>query len=213
MGKSRTLIIGSTFVVLGSMCYYISFFSPYWLVSEERSDNPFQRIGLWEACLKNFVDPKDYVSKLYNGCWWIFWPEYIEIRYWLNPSWFVALQVLASFNFVILTIGMLIVTGLACHCCSRDNDTNILRGLCFVFISFLLSTIEAILFGLGSIDRTWMPKIDFNTLAWGYWLHVIGGFCTFISAVALFCNWFSRRYEELDDKDGSGSGSGHSGSY
>ena len=84
MGKS-TLVIGTIFVVLGFLCNFIAFVSPYWLVSEERANNPFQRIGLWEACLKDFVDPKDYVSKLYNGCWWIFWPEYIEIRYWLNP--------------------------------------------------------------------------------------------------------------------------------
>ena len=86
MAKSPTLIIGTLFVVLGTVLNFIAFVSPYWLISDPRANNPFQRIGLWEACLKDFVDPKDYVSKLYNGCWWIFWPEFNEIRYWLNPG-------------------------------------------------------------------------------------------------------------------------------
>jgi len=64
----------------------------------------------------------------------------------------------------------------------------------------LFSGIEAILFGLGSIDRTWMPKADFNVLSWGYWLHVLGGFFAFISVVALFCNWYNSD-DRLDEKD------------
>ena len=66
------------------------------------------------------------------------------------------------------------------------------------------------MFGLGSLDRTWMPLVDFNILSWGYWLHVIGGFFAFISSVALFCNWLERRYEDENDKVDSGSKSGNS---
>jgi len=212
MAQSPTLMIGTIFVVLGAILNFIAFVSPYWLISDPRATNPFQRIGLWEACLKDFVDPKDYVSKLYNGCWWIFWPEFNEIRYWLNPGWFVVLQVIAALNFVTLIGGTMMVTGIMCHCCTQDSSSNLLKGFCAVFLSFLMSAIEAILFGLGSIDRTWMPKVDFNILSWGYWLHVLGGFFTFISSVALFCNWYHRRYDEMDSKDGSPSGS-HSGSY
>lgn len=83
---SPTTIIATVFAVLAAILNFISFVSPYWLESDERANNQFQRIGLWEACLKDYRDPKDYVSKLYNGCWWIFWPEYAEIRYWLNPG-------------------------------------------------------------------------------------------------------------------------------
>ncbi|KAF6021006.1 pck [Bugula neritina] len=211
MGKSPTLIIGTIFIVLATILNFIAFVSPYWLVSDPRANNPFKRIGLWEACLEGFVDPKDYVSKLYDGCWWIFWPEFIEIRYWLNPPWFTALQVLAVFNFLIIVFGMMTVTGIMCHCCSSDSNRTVFRAFVLVFVSFIFSTIEAILFGMGSIDRTWMPKADFNILSWGYWLHVLGGFFTFISAVALFCNWFRRRFDE-SEKD-STSGQSHSGSY
>lgn len=82
---TTTRRIGLAFAILAAILNFISFVSPYWMVSDPRANNQFQRIGLWEACLKDYVDPKDYVSKLYNGCWWIFWPEYAEIRYWLNP--------------------------------------------------------------------------------------------------------------------------------
>lgn len=70
-----------------------------------------------------------------------------------------------------------------------------------LFFVVIFTAIDAILFGLGSIDRTWMPKADFNHLSWGYWMHVIGGFFAFISFVGLLSKYINDRDEDQYEKD------------
>lgn len=65
--------------------YVISFVSPFWIISIEKENFGFVRLGLWEVCFNNFIFADDYISKAYDGCWYVFRQEFKYIRYWINP--------------------------------------------------------------------------------------------------------------------------------
>lgn len=89
VGRGRHLhasfVIAVTTAFIATICYIIGFVSPYWIEAKRGSNEGFQRLGLWEVCFHNFIFPEDYVSKAYEGCWYIYYPEYKYIRFWLNP--------------------------------------------------------------------------------------------------------------------------------
>lgn len=71
--------------LLENLFYLIGFVSPCWIVSIKNENAGFVRLGLWEVCFDNFIFSHDYISKAYNGCWYIFRQEFKYIRYWINP--------------------------------------------------------------------------------------------------------------------------------
>jgi len=73
------------FAIAAFLFNAIAFVTPYWIVAKPDFPSQFVRLGLWEACFDNYIHPEDYVSKMYKGCWYVYWPEYDYIRDWLNP--------------------------------------------------------------------------------------------------------------------------------
>ena len=62
------------------------FASPYWIESQSFRETGFERMGLWEACFKNYVFPGDYLGQRHNGCFWIFHITYRNVWRTLNPG-------------------------------------------------------------------------------------------------------------------------------
>ena len=81
------LIAGHVFSGVALIFLAIGFSTPNWLELEANyiTNSGFEKLGLWEVCLKNFAYYKDYTGKIYNGCWWIFSYEYRPIWEYLNP--------------------------------------------------------------------------------------------------------------------------------
>lgn len=84
---SLLLIIGLSFSGAALLFLVIGFSTPHWLELDTKfiTNSGFEKIGLWEACFKNFAFYRDYTGKLYNGCWWIFSYEYRPIWSFINP--------------------------------------------------------------------------------------------------------------------------------
>lgn len=70
---------------LANLFNFISFVSSHWIVSINQENFGFVRLGLWEVCFDNFIFAGDYISKAYDGCWYVFRQEFKYIRFWINP--------------------------------------------------------------------------------------------------------------------------------
>ena len=64
----------------------MSFASPYWLVSWEDTQSPFQNMGLWEFCFYRFRHPDYQFDHLFHGCHPLYGDEYRLIREKLLPG-------------------------------------------------------------------------------------------------------------------------------
>lgn len=85
------LIVG--FVLSGSALLFllIGFSTPNWLELDTNyiTQSGFEKLGLWEACFKNFAHYRDVTIKKFNGCWGIFSEEYRPIWDYINPRKFI----------------------------------------------------------------------------------------------------------------------------
>lgn len=79
----NTAVFLSIFTVVTCL---LSFVLPHWLLAWPQKQSTFIRIGLWEACMTAFTDPKMQEYKYWSGCWWIFHSELDLVRDMLNPS-------------------------------------------------------------------------------------------------------------------------------
>ncbi len=74
--------------VFATLFNVIGFISPFWIVARDGDNAGFIRLGLWEVCFNHFIFAEDYISKAYDGCWYIYRQEFKYIRFWLNPRTF-----------------------------------------------------------------------------------------------------------------------------
>ncbi|KAL5103775.1 hypothetical protein TcWFU_008994 [Taenia crassiceps] len=160
------------------------FVSPYWIVSINRENFGFVRLGLWEVCFDNFIFAGDYISKAYNGCWYVFRQEFKYIRFWINPPWFIFIQVTSVVN-IVFSLGSLLLilqnaAGIETKFCKLSNTPIIF--LQSVVVACL--TVITIMMGLVSKDRMWLPFSDRNTVGWGLGFAATGGILTLLS---IFC--------------------------
>ena len=80
-----SFILAILLTIFANIFNIIGFVSPFWIVSIRNENFGFIRLGLWEVCFVNFVFSGDYISKAYNGCWYVFRQEFKYIRFWINP--------------------------------------------------------------------------------------------------------------------------------
>ncbi|KFM76945.1 hypothetical protein X975_00950, partial [Stegodyphus mimosarum] len=169
------MLLASATLGLSAVCIIISFTTPYWLVSDGLApEEKFQRLGLWEACFKRFVDIYYRYDREFQGCKWIFDEDYNVIHDFLSPPFFVAVQVLFTLGLVCLILACLVLMVFT-MCLISDKDVLILKLLAsLVFISGIFSTTAVITFGALGDERNWMPDPDHNYLSWSFGLAVIG---------------------------------------
>ena len=83
-----SFMLAIVLTIFANLFNVISFVSPYWIISIKPENFGFIRLGLWEVCFDNFIFPADYISKAYDGCWYLFRQEFKYIRFWINPRMF-----------------------------------------------------------------------------------------------------------------------------
>lgn len=186
MGNKNTLF-GFIFTFVALIFLIIAFSSPYWLESYANVHSDFVRLGLWEACFDGYVHPQDYNSKVYRGCWWIFSPEYRPIWEWLDPPWFIGCQVLVVLLLLTQIGNTFIVTMNHLRCCSPGQAfaLNMLTGI-LSMVNCTLTSLIALVFGVKSEDRIWMPRPDQNYLSWSYGVFVLSAFSCLFAGLFLF---------------------------
>ncbi|KAM7539425.1 hypothetical protein Aperf_G00000058668 [Anoplocephala perfoliata] len=195
-----SFLLAILLTIIANIFYVISFVCPFWIVSIGKENFGFVRLGLWEVCFDNFIFAEDYISKAYDGCWYVFRQEFKYIRYWINPPWFLFVQVI-SIVCIICSLGSLLLilqnaAGIETMYCRLSN----------VPIIFLQSIVVAclipitIIMGLMSKDRMWLPFSDRNTAGWGLGFASTAGILTCISIICLFVDQMAHYSEQVYQK-------------
>jgi len=174
---SGYLMSGSILSFASLMLILMSFASPYWLASWQDTYSPFQNMGLWEFCFRRFRYPNYQFDKLFDGCHYVFSPEYFVIWEWLLPGWLMAVQTFVTLALMFSCSAQILSTLLLV----RWPLNFVFRyqwqllGFCTVLNaakSFCLLLAVAI-FGGQCWRRDWLLYPNFNYLSWSYALAVI----------------------------------------
>jgi hypothetical protein len=194
-GAERVFFTGLAVSVLGWVCLFIAFASPYWFVTWPRVFNNFRRLGLWEVCSSGLLSYADKDQVSYFGCWWIFAPYYKDIRSWLMPWWFIITQIVFSFAFLFECLKIIFEIVILARVVSNDEPSNSSIGTVKFLSRFniavdvifgILKSATVILFGIAAYyDRNWMPNYELNYLGWSYGLAICS---CFMSIFACFPN-------------------------
>jgi len=181
------MLLASSILGVSAICIIVAFTTPYWLVSDGRAPvEKFQKLGLWEACFKRFVDIYYRYDREFHGCKWIFDEDYNFIQHFLSPPFFIAVQVLFTLGLVCMILACLVLMVFTL-CLVSDKDVFVLKLLAaLVFISGVFSIIAVITFGAYGDERNWMPDPDHNYLSWSFAIAVIGGLLELGSGVLFF---------------------------
>jgi len=143
----------------------------------------FERLGLWEACFKSFRDTNYLYDNEFRGCKWLFNEDYAFLLDFLEPAFFITVQVLYTIGFVFLMVSCIGVLAIQL-CFIIDREIFAMKVLSLsMFLSAFFSTIAVIIFGIRGDDRDWMPDHEHNFLSWSFGLAVVGVFFTWMSAI------------------------------
>ncbi|KAL5014435.1 hypothetical protein ScPMuIL_008705 [Solemya velum] len=180
-------IAGLVLSILALIFLIVAFSTPYWLQSFESSDNRFIKLGLWEACFNDYTYYKDYMGKRYDGCWWIFSYEYRPIWSWLNPPWFLGIQILLTLTLLTKLASVILQLMLMVKCCPSTKATCLdFLNSGMMFGSGAIIAISCILFGINSdADREWLPRPEQNYLSWSFGMCVFSGFLAIFAGMCL----------------------------
>lgn len=177
----------ATFCFLTNGIGYVSmiggFVSPYWLQSYARIHTPFERLGLWEFCLKGFIFRTDIDMQSYFGCWWIFSKHFDKFRDFLTPWWFILIQVLMSIALFLYSLGTIILT-IYLLCDIKNTKKRTLMSTIVRLISFIdgcLITTSIIIFGVQQLEPQWMPYPFLNWPSSGFGLAALSGCLSFVT--------------------------------
>ncbi|ODN02226.1 hypothetical protein Ocin01_04467 [Orchesella cincta] len=133
--KKRTLsgTVAIFVFLLAVILILVAFSTPYWLESDKRIvGSKFEKLGLWTHCFRSLPDPYDpAMGRFFSGCRWIFDPfttGYQEIRSFLVPPFFVAVQFFFTMCFVTLLIAIVLVPAyILCYGPGHDYYVLLLR--------------------------------------------------------------------------------------
>lgn len=193
--KGNVLLIVSL-VLFGFALLFcvIGFSTSHWLELDSRyvTSSSFENLGLWEACFKNFAFLRDYTGKLYNGCWWIFSEEYRPVWDYINPPWFLGIQVMMTIVLIaeVLTVLMSILFLIKC-CRGGDNMIALFVLGSIAIAAGILTGISTIIFGAKTVtDTHWIQEPEKNFLSWSFgcvvfsgFMELFGGVCSIVAAL------------------------------
>ncbi|KAF5394831.1 PMP-22/EMP/MP20/Claudin tight junction [Paragonimus heterotremus] len=177
--------IGCTISFVTFCLLLISFVTPYWLQSWSRLHTSFMRHGLWEFCLKGYVDRTDMDMVSYYDCWWILSPYYAKIYTQLVPFWFIIIQVLLSIS---IAIQLILFVLLLAYLCERIRHVE--RRIFSIVLMTVGHAITAcalfpavLVFGVNYQDPDWMPEPKFNWPSWSYGCAILATFSSIFAAI------------------------------
>ncbi|ELU13586.1 hypothetical protein CAPTEDRAFT_31263, partial [Capitella teleta] len=177
--------------VVGFICLFIAFASPYWVVSWPRVYSGFKRTGLWETCFAGLIINRDPTQKAYHGCWWILAPEYMRIREWIMPWWFIITQIIITCALVAEAIDVIILIYVYMYTAGQSATGRGKKRAPFKLIQtttiITITSSTLILFGVAVyVDRMWMPEPHLNYMSWSYGLALLSTFFSIFSTIAHF---------------------------
>lgn len=187
MGKDVLTICGAVLAGLSCIFTIISFSTSNWLESYEEANSRFHKLGLWEACFNKFGYDKDNLGKTYDGCGWIFSYDFRPIFDWLNPAWFLAVQIMMTLTLILtLVTSLLCLLGILNFCPPHRASVAQMTNSVLMFTSGVLLGISVTIFGLKSdVDRQWLPRPDQNFLSWSFGMAVVAAFFAIFSGMCL----------------------------
>lgn len=195
-GKNIVLLTGFILAQVALGLLLIAFMTPYWVISWPRVFSEFKRIGLWEACFAGLVLEWDPSQKAYHGCWWTLAEEYIPIREWMMPPWFVTTQVLVT---ICLCLEVVLVSFLgmlysnAKRADAMGQVGQVRQPFQIVQASMIVSIIVALSMAFTTMlfaccfywDKNWMPRKDLNYLSWSYGLALLSTFFNIFACIPI----------------------------
>ena len=101
-GNTLLAVIGV--LLAGALiCHVIALSTNNWLYSaRELTGGPgggtFLRLGLWNACFRDYIHLHENPARLYTGCHRLYSEYFVNIRSWLIPCEYVRLTIIASMN-------------------------------------------------------------------------------------------------------------------
>ncbi|KAL4217953.1 hypothetical protein ACF0H5_022692 [Mactra antiquata] len=198
MGKDILTLCGAALAALACLCVIISFSTPHWLESYKEANSRFTNLGLWEACFNRFAYDRDSLGKTYDGCSWLFSYEFRPIFDWLNPRWFLAVQIMMTLAMVLTFVtSILCLLGILNFCPPHRASVAQLTNSLLMFASALFITLSIIVFGVKSdVDRQWLSRPDQNFLSWSFGLGVVGGFLSIFSGMCLLVDYLRLKQKQ-----------------
>ncbi|GAB6020197.1 hypothetical protein CHUAL_002918 [Chamberlinius hualienensis] len=179
------MIVGSVVSFCGMLIMLISYASPYWLESYPETYSNFVNLGLWEVCFHEFRYPRYQFDKKFNGCHYIYSQEYLILREWLLPGWYLFVQGAMSVA-LLLALGALACISIVLMRFFLKYEWIVLG---FTWILQLLAAgfifLSVAVFGGKCWDRSWLLYPNFNHLSWSYGLSVIAMFIFGFSAILM----------------------------
>nr|XP_023011978.1 uncharacterized protein LOC111502200 [Leptinotarsa decemlineata] len=197
--KTKTGICAIAVTVAASIFVIISFCSPYWLVNDEKIQDPqFIKIGLWEVCFRNFRDFRHQYDFNFTGCWWVFEEEYYIIFDFLLPGFFIATQFFFTLCLTLVLVAAFL-TWMYCFC-SRDHDKYLLLLLSngsILSLAGICGFIAVSIFGANGDNRDWMPNWQHNDLGWSFAFGVVGSLLLWPAGALFLVEARRARYRRL----------------
>ncbi|XP_076456745.1 uncharacterized protein LOC143291047 [Babylonia areolata] len=191
--KRLVTTFGLIFTCLAFVCMVVAFSTPHWLerFPHKRNTKVFVRMGLWEVCFNDWTYYKDYLGKRYNGCWWIFHYEYRPVWHWINPPWFLGIQLMIT---VALILQMITIVFNICYfvgSCPPPKDRRYTAASSGMnFTAALLITISVCIFGYeADVDRQWLPNPDSNFMSWSFGFCILSGFFCIFAGMCLLADF------------------------
>ncbi|RUS87750.1 hypothetical protein EGW08_004496 [Elysia chlorotica] len=204
--KRLVATFGLIFTISAFICIVVAFATPHWLerFPHKRMTRVFVRMGLWEACFNNWTYYKDYLSKNYNGCWWIFHFEYRPVWPWLNPPWFLTIQIMMTLGLMLHMVTVVLNILYYVRCLPKEKEKRYVMATgVMMWLSFLLIGISVTIFGIkADVDRQWIPNPDSNFLSWSFGCACLSGFFSVFSALCLTVDHMRITEEEERAKRG-----------
>ncbi|XP_027197216.1 uncharacterized protein LOC113791619 [Dermatophagoides pteronyssinus] len=184
--RTSFLLIAASYTGLfGLITIIIAFSSPYWLSAHKYTYSSFVRLGLWTFCFDHYKHPPYQYDETFTGCRWIYDPKYHNIRDWLQPGWFIFVQVMITFSMIFSTAALMIISIPIMHFLIRYNVVMIGLGSLFKCLSAIFGFIGWLVFAVKHDVRSWLMNPRFNHLDWSFYLAILSTLLNASAAIML----------------------------
>jgi len=165
---SAWLLIGACIAFFSGLTLLMSFCSPYWLESWSGTFSEFKNLGLWEFCFDHFRFPRYQFDKAFHGCHSIFSTEYLVVREWLMPGWFMFVQAMMCLALIFSLLCQVAVSIVIMRFLLKWEYVVLLTALVFSALTVITTATAVVVFGCACWDRSWLLYPNWNFLSWGY---------------------------------------------
>jgi len=162
------LLVAGGMAFVAGIFLIMSFASPYWLVSWQATFSEFKNLGLWEFCFENFRFPKYQFDKAFHGCHHAYSEEYLVVREWLMPGWFMFVQAMMCLALIFGLLCQISISIVVMRFMLRWEWIVLTVALVMAAMTAFPIALAVIVFGAKCWDRTWLMYPNWNYPSWGF---------------------------------------------